>query len=116
MDEKSNEIIGEIETYRDKLSENLNDLESRVMEATNWRTHFDRHPYLFVGVAVGGGLLLSGLRSRPTNGSNGFNRLVDREKGPASGIIDSVKGALVLYGAGKAKELLGRVLPGFRGA
>ena len=43
MDEKSSEIIDEIETSRDRLGENLNDLESRMREAANWRTYFERH-------------------------------------------------------------------------
>jgi ElaB/YqjD/DUF883 family membrane-anchored ribosome-binding protein len=70
VDEKSSEIIDEIETSREKLGENLHDLESRMREAANWRTYYERHPYLFIGSAVGGGLLLSGilLGNRGSNG------------------------------------------------
>jgi hypothetical protein len=120
VDEKSSEIIDEIETSRDKLGENLNDLESRMREATNWRTYYERHPYLFIGSAVGGGLLLSGILrgSKSSNGGTVRHEVrhegLPREKGPASEILDKVKTALVVYGTAKAKEALGEVLPGFR--
>ena len=120
MDEKSSEIIEEIETSRDKLGENLNDLGSRMREATNWRTYYQRHPYLFIGSAVGGGLLLSGMLrgSRSSNGGTVRHEVrhegFPRDKGPAGEILDQVKTALILYGAAKAKDVLGEILPGFR--
>ena len=120
MDEKSSEIIDDIETSRDRLGENLNDLESRMREATNWRTYFERHPYMFLGTAVGGGLLLSGIL-RGSKGSNGStvrhevrHEALPRERGPGGEILDQVKSALILYGAAKAKDVLGEILPGFR--
>ena len=118
MDEKSSEIIDEIETSRQKLGENLHDLESRVRVATNWRTYYERHPYLFIGSAVGGGILLSGIL-RGGRGSNGRTirhevRHQAPEKGPGAEILDQVKTALILYGAAKAKDVLGEILPGFR--
>ena len=121
MDEKSSEIIDEIETNRDRLGENLNDLESRMREATNWRTYFERHPYVFLGTAVGGGLVLSSILGGGKGSSNGGtlrhevrHEGFQREKGPASEIMDKVKVALIGYGTAKATEVLGEVLPGFR--
>ena len=111
--------MDEIETSRDKLGENLHDLESRMREATNWRTYYQRHPYVFIGTAVGGGLLLSGIL-RSSKGSNGTIRHevrhegFQRAKGPGAEILDQVKTALILYGAAKAKDVLGEILPGFR--
>lgn len=66
MTETPNEIMEEIEGYRSHLGEDLTALESRVRDATTWRTYYNRHPYLFVGTALGGGLLLSGILSRQT--------------------------------------------------
>ena len=120
MDEKSSEIIDEIKTSRYKLGENLNDLESRMREATNWRTYYERHPYVFIGTAVGGGWLLSEILRSGKGSIGGTVRHevrhegFPREKGPASEIIDKVKLALVGYGTAKATEVLGQVLPGFR--
>ena len=40
---------------------NLNELGQRMKDAANWRTRFERHPAVFLGAAVVGGILLSGL-------------------------------------------------------
>jgi hypothetical protein len=120
MGEKSSEIIDEIETSRNKLGENLSDLESRIREAANWRTHYERHPYVFMGAALGGGLLLSRilLGGRGSNGAtvrhDARHQALARERGPAAEILDKVKSALVVYGAAKVKELLREILPGFQ--
>jgi hypothetical protein len=119
VDEKSSEIIDDIETSRDRLGENLSDLESRMREATDWRTYYERHPLLFIGGAVGGGLLLSNILLGGKNRNGTVRHEVrheayQREKGPASEILDKVKTALVIYGTAKAKEALSGVLPGFR--
>ena len=110
MDEKSSQIIDDIETSRAKLGENLSDLESRVRQVTDWRTHYERYPFLFIGAALGGGYLLSGLLSR--NSSNGNSARY--YSGPVSEAVDKVRNALVEYGTTKAKDVLSSVLPGFR--
>src|SRR5437588_12676023 len=115
MDEKSNQIIDEIETTRDRLGDNLSDLESKMREVTNWRTYYERHPMMFMGAALGGGFLLS----QALIGGNGGNGHTQRyesssSKGAAGEIFDKVKGALVVYGTAKAKEALDNLLPGFR--
>jgi hypothetical protein len=58
MDEKPDQIMNHIEAQRDQLGRNLNELESRVKRAADWRNQFDRNPMLMMGVALGGGLLL----------------------------------------------------------
>ena len=115
MDEKSSQIIDEIATTRDKLGDNLNALESRMREATDWRTYYERHPLMFVGAALGSGFLIS----RAFASGNGATHApryesIIRSKGPAGEILDKVKGALVVYGTAKAKEALDNLLPGFR--
>ena len=118
MDEKSSQIIDDIETNRDKLGDNLSVLESRMREATDWRTYYERHPLMFIGAAVGGGFLISKAFSggNGSDGGNGHERYAssNHEKGPAGEILDKVKTALVVYGTAKAKEVLGDLLPGFR--
>lgn len=119
MDEKSSQIIDEIATTRDRLGDNLNDLESRMRQATDWRTYYERHPLMFVGAALGGGFLISKAFSGG-NGGNGGNGHAQRyessshSKGAAGEIFEKVKGALVIYGTAKAKEALDNLLPGFR--
>lgn len=58
MDEKPDEIMSHIESQRNKLGQNLSELESRVKRTTDWRAQFDRNPMLMMGVALGGGILL----------------------------------------------------------
>jgi hypothetical protein len=116
MGEKPSQIIDEIETTRDKLGDNLSDLESKMREVTNWRTYYERHPMMFVGAALGGGFLLSQALVGG-NGGNGHAQRYEsssRSKGAAGEIFDKVKGALVVYGTAKAKEALDNLLPGFR--
>ena len=61
MDEKPDQIMSHIESQRDQLGRNLNELENRVKGATDWRVQFDKNPMLMMGVAVGGGLLLGSI-------------------------------------------------------
>ena len=58
MDEKPDQIIDHIEAKRHELGRNLSELESRVRETTDWRTHYERNPMLVLGAALGGGILL----------------------------------------------------------
>ena len=58
MSETTDEIELEIERARGRLAEDLNALEHRVRSELDWRVHFNRHPYAFVGTAFGAALLL----------------------------------------------------------
>lgn len=61
MDQSSDQIVNDIERQRDELGRDLDELQSRVKGATDWRAQFEKHPYYFIGAAFGGGLLLSSL-------------------------------------------------------
>ena len=64
MDEKPDEIMNHIESQRDQLGRNLNELETRVKRTTDWRAQVDRNPMLAMGVALGGGLLIGSMVGR----------------------------------------------------
>src|SRR5689334_16637181 len=70
MDEKPDQIIGHIEAQRDQLGRNLNELEDRVRQTTDWRTHYERNPMLVLGAALGGGLLLGAVVGGRTGSSS----------------------------------------------
>lgn len=73
MDEKPDQIMSHIESQRDQLGRNLNELESRVKSAADWRMQFNKNPMLMMGVALGGGMLLGTMVSgggRKTGRSN----------------------------------------------
>jgi hypothetical protein len=61
MDEKPDEIMNHIESQRDQLGRNLNELEARVKRTTDWRAQFDRNPMLAMGIALGGGMLIGSM-------------------------------------------------------
>lgn len=126
MDEKPEQILEYIETQRNKLGANLNELESRVRQTTDWRAHFDQNPMLMLGAALGGGIMLGAIVSsalpRSTEsytGSRHFSPQTARDTGAsvqrhrASETMDHVKTALIAFATAKAKEFMSQALPGF---
>ncbi len=59
MGEKPDQIRQQIEAARNRLGQNLDELEYRVKRTTDWRTHFDTHPWAFLGAAFAGSMLLT---------------------------------------------------------
>jgi hypothetical protein len=70
--QRSDEIKKQIDTKRSELSENLEQLEQRVKNTTDWRVQFDKRPMVMLGVAFGAGLLASALI--PIRGRSRKNR------------------------------------------
>lgn len=64
MGETPDQIENEIDLTREALKSNLEELETRVKEAVDWRSLTRRHPGAMVGAAVLGGMLLAGLIGR----------------------------------------------------
>jgi hypothetical protein len=60
----TDQIESEIDTSRADLKSNLQELESRVRSAADWRRHFREHTGAALAVAFGGGLLLSAMLGR----------------------------------------------------
>lgn len=127
MDQKANEIARRIETERDRLGQNLHELETRVHSATDWRTYYRQHPYWFVGTAFGGGLLLSGALFASRHGRGEYalreateprltssSQACEPKKNGVRASVDQIKGALIGFGAAKVKDLLSELLPGLR--
>ncbi|MGH9630902.1 MAG: hypothetical protein ACRD7E_21535 [Bryobacteraceae bacterium] len=128
MDQRSDQIVEHIEQERSRLGHNLEELEGRVKTATDWRTHFNRHPFVFLGLAMGGGILLSGVvtgssGSRSSSSAAWRHRTGSRARfsGPATSqqrqkaaeTLDVVRGALIAFGTQKLKEFMSQSLPGF---
>jgi ElaB/YqjD/DUF883 family membrane-anchored ribosome-binding protein len=61
MDERTSQIVEEIVEERQRLGDNIAELERKVRDSTSWRVYFERRPWAALGVALGGGLLLSAL-------------------------------------------------------
>jgi ElaB/YqjD/DUF883 family membrane-anchored ribosome-binding protein len=69
MGETPGQITQEIEQTRARLGSNLHELETRVKQATDWREQFRKNPMAMLGIAFGGGIMLSavvgGKKKRP---------------------------------------------------
>jgi hypothetical protein len=59
MGQTSDQIESEIERSREDLRANIEELEARVRNLTDWRKHFREHTGAMVVAAMVGGLLLS---------------------------------------------------------
>jgi hypothetical protein len=124
MGEGSSQIERRIAAERGQLGRNLNELQSRVEEATDWRVQFQKRPLAMMGIALGGGLLLASVtrrRSRSTrpyqaNGSDvgrEHRRGTELQKTKALETFDTIKGAIIGVAANTFKDLFAQLIPGF---
>ena len=64
MDQRTGQIVGEILEERERLGNNIAELEHKVREAASWQAYFARKPWTVLGLAAGAGFLLSGFVPR----------------------------------------------------
>jgi hypothetical protein len=125
MAEEPNQIKRHIDATRRELGENVHELGSRVKQATDWHTYFDKSPMTMIGLAFVGGVALSALVGRPGSHRNGHyvstqpdagqtHRALEQRKSEAVDMFDNVKGAIIGWTANQFKSLLNELLPGFR--
>jgi hypothetical protein len=125
MGEKSNQIERQIQAERGQLGQNLNELQSKVQEVTDWRAQFQKRPTLMMGAAVGGGLLLASLTGRRSRSKRHFTedrsdgaserrRGTELQKNTALETFDTIKGALIGVAANTFQDFLGQLIPGFK--
>jgi hypothetical protein len=125
MGEKSDQIEREIQAERGQLGHNLNELQSKVQDFTDWRAQFQKRPIAMMGVAVGGGLLLASLTGRRSRvkryssgeRSDGFEHHGmerQRQKGKALEAFDTIKGAMIAVAANTFQDFFAQIVPGFK--
>lgn len=129
MGQKSSQIEQHIEHTRAALGSNLQELEHKVKDATDWRQQFQRNPLTMMGVAFGGGILLSTVMGshhghrggNPYDAAAGHQnrhsesgKAVNSQMKRASDTWDSIKGALIGVAAGQVQTFLKEAVPGFR--
>lgn len=121
------QTAGQIENYidnkREHLSSNLQELESRVKSATDWRHQFRNRPLMLLGLAFGGGVLIASMssgRSRrgyskpgQSTGEGSDNSRPSPAKERAMDAWDNIKGAVVGMAATRFKQYADELLPGF---
>lgn len=142
MGEKSDQIERHIEQTRNELGENISELQEKVKSAVDWRAQFQERPMTMLGIAFGGGVLLSALiggKSRSRSESRSFDdswtRVTNRESAPSSFATnpgsffdklgagdrsrkvsdawENIKGALLGVAATKARAYIEELVPGF---
>jgi hypothetical protein len=133
VDERTDQIEDHIRSTQRELGSNLEELESRVRNAVDWRVQFERHPAAFLGVAFAGGLLLSaGFGGRRTRGANDMgswtpgawapganfsapsSSAAGARKSAVSDTWNGIKGALIAAAGTQVRSVLSELVPGFR--
>ena len=133
MGETPDQIERHIYEKRNELGENIHELQQKVKTAVDWRAQFDRRPMTMIGLAFGGGLLLSmlfrgGHRSHRSSRRSSRER-ERRESQPSESLSkpkaqewenkadstwDNIRGAALAVVASKLGGLVEEVLPGFQ--
>jgi len=101
------------------LGANLEELETKVKDAADWKHHFRNRPMTMIGLAFGGGVLLAAmLGSRSQRGdwesAAPAANTTARVKSAALDTWGHIKGALVALAATRAKEFIDEIVPGFK--
>lgn len=126
MGEKSDQIERRIVVERGQLGQNLNELQSKVQEVTDWRLQFQKRPMLMMGAALGGGLLLASITGRRSRSRRYYpqdrtepslsehRRGTVLQKHKALETFDTIKGAMIGVAANTFKDLFAQLIPGFQ--
>lgn len=131
MGETTVEIERHIREQRRELGQNINELQQKVKDTVNWRTQFEQRPMTMLGIAVGGGLLLSAIVGSGSR-TKYVSRLTDRatwDSDPSAAVSpiaapnsvngkakehwNAVKLALIGVAASKLADFIESVVPGF---
>jgi hypothetical protein len=120
MAERVQQIESEIDRTRAELGSHLRELESRVDAAMDWREHVRARPYLAVGVAVAGGVMLGHL-ARPGRPKNPVRALESAPRqhgsidarGKAYGVWEDIANAMIAVASTRLMGYIGGLVPGF---
>jgi hypothetical protein len=122
MGRATDEIEQHLDRERAVLLSNLEELENRVKSVVDWRRHYRSNPSLWIGVALGGGLLMAlaagrraGSLQRPeyAPGSAPPGSYSDHRRREISRAWRAIESALIGVAAAKLKDTLLQVLSGF---
>ena len=127
MDQTADEIKHHIDAERERLGEDLSEIETRVKEATDWKTYYDKNPGLILGAVAGGGLLLALLMRKANRAPSAVRDFKPSEsrnlRQPSSTsselhriteTADNILGALVGMASSKLASFVADAVPGFR--
>jgi len=119
MGANTDQIEREIRAERDELGRNLEDLEFKAKELTDWKVHYRNHPGVFLGAAAGIGVLLGAVMA-PANGRARAPlgpRLRFQGSPKVAQLVSTwglVSDALLGLATAKAIDAIAEYLPGFK--
>jgi len=121
MAETINQIERDLARERDALSRNVDELETKARELTDWRRYYRNHPGQLIGVAMAGGVVLGILAGGgSTSRRAGASSQRDRTSRPRSRVMsrleqdwDHIADALLGVASAKLMECVGELVPGF---
>jgi hypothetical protein len=131
--ETSDQIERHIQETRNDLGDNFNELGDKVKKAVDWRAQLEERPGTMLGLAFGGGIILSALlsssrRSRTTYAGAGSpqGRNVWTPSGPSSSLsaskpsetrqgVEALADALMGVAVNRASKFIASLVPGFEG-
>lgn len=117
MAQTVDQIAAQIDRTRERLGSNLKELEQKVDAATDWREHYRARPYVMLGAACLGGVVLAAtlrdrmaaprapFAARPRPG--GFDA-----RGSILDLWDTVATALVAVASTAVKDQIAEWVPG----
>jgi hypothetical protein len=131
--QETDKIKDHIDTQREKLEHDLQEIERRVTKAVDWREWFDRNPLGMIGAAAAGGFALSLLLHRSSEGPH-RGRLSEVDSSPSlnearqsrsprkasshmnrmADTLDNTVAALVGVASRKVLDFVADVIPNFR--
>lgn len=110
MGTKPDEIVDRIDRQRDRLGENLQELETRFRDATDWRVQYQRHPWVMLGAVFGGGLLLGAWLGGGS--SDGGSEASHSGTKPAhKQLVEAIRGAIITLAVNKLKDYVSAQMP-----
>jgi hypothetical protein len=115
MDETTGQIEQHINRQRENLGQNIDELQTKVKNAVDWRMRVREHPLTMVGIAFGAGVVASVLVDGRGNGEGnhgGYARPI-RVKRMVRREWDVVKAAVGAAVLGEAKDFVRQMFPRF---
>jgi len=125
VDRATERLEQHLHDERRALRANLEELEDRVRSAVDWRRQFRSNTAAFLGLALGGGLLIGLMTARrtavpaalkypTTPAGEPAARYSDARRRELSPAWRSIESALIGVAAAILKNTLANMLPGFR--
>ena len=134
MGEQSNDLERHIEDRRNRLNENISELERKAKDALDWRVQVEQRPGTMIGLAFGAGILLSAVlggtrsstsrKATTTRDARGAS-VPQTERSTAQSMLDTayegsalarawdnITGAVLGVAVSKVESLLEDLLPG----